>query len=168
MYFIPFYGWRIVFRPTGIPHLLTHSYVFGYWVIRPQRLLHRLLWGHLLTSSGALPRSGIAGRSVLNFLKNCQPALQRLYHFMHPSTVGGLQSLHHTLIQHLLPSIFLISRSRGHEVAAHCGFQFEFHKCLIMLNIFSTLISCWYIFSGKVYSNHLLILKLGCLYITEF
>lgn len=86
--------------------------------------------------------------------------------FYMPCTAGQLCFLH-TLTQHLLPAIFLIHHSRGQKVVSHCGFQFESHKWVILLRIFSMLISHLFIFSGKVYSNRLLILKLGCLYIIE-
>lgn len=74
------------------------------------------------------------------FLRNTRLLCIVSLPFYMPCTAGKLCFLH-TLSQHLLPAIFLIHGSRGQKVVSHCGFQLESHKWVILLRIFSMLIS---------------------------
>lgn len=93
-------------------------------IIRLQRFPYRILCGYLI-SLRAIPRSGIAGNSMFNFLKNCQTALRSVFY-------GPQKYVSVSVPPHPHPTLATVhlsdyGHSSGHKVASLCGFQFVCH-----------------------------------------
>lgn len=89
-----------------------------------QRFPYRILCGYLI-SLRAIPRSGIAGNSMFNFLKNSQTALRSVFYSPQKYVRISVPPYPHPTLATVHLSDY--GHSSGHKVASHCGFQFVCH-----------------------------------------